>query len=592
MDKILNLIRYHPLFTADDDKLNYHEYRELTFNRLKEIINLNIIDVEGIFENTDVFLGIMDTLNMYDPSLAIKTGVNFGLFGAGLKNFGNPDQVNDYINMLNKGKIFGCLAITEIGHGSNLKALETLATWDNTLNEFIINSPTYTSQKCWIGNATCHGTHAIVFANLVYNNVNEGLHPFLVKIRDNGAVCENVYIEDNGVKKGLNGVDNGIIRFDNLRIPRENLLDKFGYVDDKGNYITDYTDENSRFGQLLSTLTGGRGTLASGANAITRRVLALSTMYSLQRRQFSGKDNIEKPLIWYKTHYTRLIPLIIRSIMYDHVLKYMMVKGVEEYKQTGTVSKKNHMLASTLKILCSEHAEESCRVARMACGGNGYSMKNKISKLHNDVTVWQTFEGDNTVLRQEICKNMFKFFADNAGKGALKILYFLRLHIQKKLITSQYVIGSKIDIDDPSDIYHILQERELILKLDIATNLIYLIEILNTDPFHAWNSNLDRLMNLSNIYMEKKVLGILLKNKRLIGNDMLKLYVYDLIERDSFGFISDNIFNANDIRYAINIKNKLCKKYSSKSIIDKLINMLNVDHHLLKVPMLSIRSKL
>merc|ERR1711963_461107 len=77
---------------------------------------------------------------------------------------------------------------------------------------------------------------------------NEGLHGILVPIRDeNMKVLPNVKVEDMGHKMGLNGVDNAKIPFDNVRVPRDNLLNRYSDVDDEGNFVSEIGSGRARF---------------------------------------------------------------------------------------------------------------------------------------------------------------------------------------------------------------------------------------------------------------------------------------------------------------------------------------------------------
>ena len=84
-----------------------------------------------------------------------------------------------------------------------------------------IHSPSYSAGKNYIGNAAEDGQLAVVFAQLEVNGQKHGVHAFLVPIRgENGDPLPGVTIEDNGLKMGLNGVDNGQIWFDHVEVPR------------------------------------------------------------------------------------------------------------------------------------------------------------------------------------------------------------------------------------------------------------------------------------------------------------------------------------------------------------------------------------
>ena len=76
-----------------------------------------------------------------------------------------------------------------------------------------------------------------VFAKLIVNGVNEGIHGVLVPIRDeNLNILPDVLVEDMGHKMGLNGVDNAKLTFNNVRVPKDNLLNKYSDVGDDGKY--------------------------------------------------------------------------------------------------------------------------------------------------------------------------------------------------------------------------------------------------------------------------------------------------------------------------------------------------------------------
>ncbi len=112
--------------------------------------------------------------------------------------------------------------MTETGHGSNVQALGTTATYDAATEEFVVHTPTAAARKDYIGNAARHGRMAAVFAQLVVGGETHGVHCLLVPIRTtDGEPLPGVTLSDCGAKLGLNGVDNGRIVFDQVRVPRE-----------------------------------------------------------------------------------------------------------------------------------------------------------------------------------------------------------------------------------------------------------------------------------------------------------------------------------------------------------------------------------
>ncbi|CAI9262063.1 unnamed protein product [Lactuca saligna] len=116
-----------------------------------------------------------------------------------------------------------------------------------------------------------HATHTVAFSQLEINGVNHGVHAFIAQIRDSdGNICPNVRIADCGHKIGLNGVDSGRIWFDNLRIPRENLLNSVADVSPDGQYLSAIKDPDQRFGAFMAPLTTSRIPIAVVAMNATK----------------------------------------------------------------------------------------------------------------------------------------------------------------------------------------------------------------------------------------------------------------------------------------------------------------------------------
>ena len=179
----------------------------------------------------------IEMLAQFDLSLMVKAGVQWGLFGGAVENLGTQHHHDTYIRDLINLDLVGCFAMTETGHGSDVQNLETTATYDQATQEFVINSPTPSSRKDYIGNAGKHATMAAVFAQLITRGETYGVHCFLVPIRDeHGEDLPGVTTSDCGHKGGLAGVDNGRIMFDEVRVPRQNLLNRYGQVDEGGAY--------------------------------------------------------------------------------------------------------------------------------------------------------------------------------------------------------------------------------------------------------------------------------------------------------------------------------------------------------------------
>ncbi|MCB0925681.1 MAG: acyl-CoA dehydrogenase family protein, partial [Mycobacterium sp.] len=257
----------------------------------------------------------IEMLAMSDLSLMVKAGVLWGLFGGAVENLGTERHHEAYVRPLITLDLLGCFAMTETGHGSDVQHLETTATYDPTTEEFVITSPTPSSRKDYIGGAAESATVAAVFAQLITRGENHGVHCFVVPIRDaEGDDLPGVRTWDCDYKGGLPGVDNGRIMFDQVRVPRENLLNRFADVAPDGTYSSPIENPNRRFFTMLGTLVRGRVTVGGSAAQAARVALDIAVRYALQRRQFTapGEDR-EVSIMDYLVHQRRLLPFVAQS---------------------------------------------------------------------------------------------------------------------------------------------------------------------------------------------------------------------------------------------------------------------------------------
>jgi len=345
-----------------------------------------------------------------DLSVLVKVGVQFGLFGGAILQLGTKPHHDAYLADLVTGKVMGCFAMTETGHGSNVQALGTTATYDVARGEFVLTTPDDASRKDYIGNAAAHADLAVVFAQLEVGGEGRGVHAFVVPVRENGRVLPGVRIEDCGRKMGLNGVDNGRIWFDGVRIPRTNLLNQFADVTAAGDYESSIDNPDKRFFTMLGTLVQGRVCVGGAGINAAKVALAIATRYAARRRQFVATDPDEEQLILdYGMHQRRLFPLIARTYALHFAQEYVagalhdVFSGVTGDEQSR---RKLESRAAGTKALGTWHATRTIQECREACGGAGYLSQNRFAALKADTDVFTTFEGDNHVLLQLVAKGL------------------------------------------------------------------------------------------------------------------------------------------------------------------------------------------
>ncbi|WP_082499070.1 MULTISPECIES: acyl-CoA dehydrogenase family protein [unclassified Rathayibacter] len=345
-----------------------------------------------------------------DPSLQIKSGVQWGLFGAAVLHLGTRPHHEKFLPGIMSLEIPGAFAMTETGHGSDVASIATTATFDEAAGDFVLHTPFRAAWKDYLGNAAVDGRAAVVFAQLVTRGVNHGVHAFFVPLRDaDGAFLPGVGGEDDGLKGGLNGIDNGRLHFDRLRVPRENLLNRYGDVAADGTYSSPIASPGRRFFTMLGTLVQGRVSLDGASVAAARIALTIAVTYGDQRRQFTGGGEREEVLLDYQRHQRRLLPRLATTYAagFAHDKLLSAFDDVFSGKNDTDESRQDlETLAAGLKALSTWHALDTLQEAREACGGAGFLAENRLTQLRADLDVYATFEGDNTVLLQLVAKRL------------------------------------------------------------------------------------------------------------------------------------------------------------------------------------------
>ena len=357
-----------------------------------------------------------------DPSLQIKAGVQWGLFASAIMHLGTADHHARLLPGAMSVEVPGAFAMTETGHGSDVASIGTTATYDPQTEGFVLHTPFRGAWKDYLGNAAAHGTAAVVFAQLITRGVNHGVHAFYVPIRDPQTMefLPGIGGEDDGLKGGLNGIDNGRLHFDRVRVPRRELLDRYGSVAADGTYTSPIASPGRRFFTMLGTLVQGRVSLDGAAVNAAKLALIIGITYGNQRRQFVGPSPTDEVLLLdYAEHQRRLLPLLAQTYAAQFAHERMLVAfdGVfSGAKDTDEDRQDLETIAAALKAASTWLALTALQASREACGGAGYLTENRLVSLKADLDVFATFEGDNTVLLQLVAKRLLadwsKEFAD------------------------------------------------------------------------------------------------------------------------------------------------------------------------------------
>jgi acyl-CoA oxidase len=547
-------------------------YREKVYDWCKILADENLGNMGypkqyGGGGNIQNYFAIMETLSYHDLSLVIKFGVQFGLWGMSIQSLGTEKHYSKYLKDIGSLQLPGCFAMTETNHGSNVKGMETTATYNHKSQTFTIHTPHEMAQKEYIGNAAVHGQIATVFAKLIIGETDYGVNAFIVPLRDtNSKILTGITIGDCGLKMGLNGVDNGTIRFENVVIPKENMLDRFASINNKGEFESPIPSDNRRFFTMLGTLVGGRIGIPRSALAAAKSGLTIAIKYSDQRRQFGPEGGSEVPILNYRIHQRRLLPLLAKTYAIHFALQYVTNRFIDK---SESEMQEIEALAAGMKAYSTWSTTAVLQECREAIGGKGYLSENRIDALKNDTEIYTTFEGDNTVLMQLVAKNRLSEFRKSFGKmDAMGMINYVYENAKTAISEKNPIVTRKTDdshlIDEEFHL-HAFKYREKTTLASAAKRIKKLIDS-GLDSYDAFNVMQHQMIDVAQAYLERVVLEqfqeaietIEDKNSKEVVLKLYQLYALSQIEKNKGWYLEDGYMEAVKTKAIRKMVNQLC----------------------------------
>jgi acyl-CoA oxidase len=529
------------------------------------------------------YFSVMETISYHDLSLVVKFGVQFGLWGMSVYFLGTEKHHKKYLKDIGTLELPGCFAMTETGHGSNVKGIETTATYNHQNKTFTIHTPNELARKEYIGNAAVHGQMATVFAQLMIDGKNYGVTAFVVPLRDKtGKLCDGVRIKDCGRKLGLNGVDNGVIYFTNVVIPKENMLDKFASVNEDGKFESPITSDNRRFFTMLGTLVGGRIGIPRSGNAASKTGLAIAVRYGDQRRQFGPDGASEVPILNYRTHQRRLMPLLANAYALHFSLQYLTDRFLNRKEEE---MQEIEALAAGLKSFATWNATTTLQECREACGGKGYLWENRIGQLKNDSDIYTTFEGDNTVLMQLVAKSrLTEFKQEFSGGGMLGIINFLAERAATSITEMNPFTIRNTDEEhllDPEFHLNAFEFRERDILISAARRLKRHIDD-GMDSFDAFNVCQHHLVQVGFAYIERIILERFQSAIKDVSDagckaaltKLCNLFALSQIDKNKGWYLEQNYMEGPKTKAIRKVLNQLCWEVRQEAV--PLVNAFGI----------------
>ena len=511
----------------------------------------------------------------YDMSLLIKAGVHFGIYADAIEYIGT----SKHHPVLQEAFAFdniGCFGLTELGHGSNVSAVETTAVFCKETRKFTLNSPTPTSAKWWIGGAGKTSHKSVIFAQMYVDGVNQGPQAFLIDIRNKSTLqpLDGVILGDCGHKNGNNGIDNGFILFRNYKVDYDSLLDRFSWIDSNGKFHTSIKKKEKRLGIMLSSLMRGRASCVIGSQMYLLNALAIAIRYSAVRRQFSSGSGPEVPILSYPLTRTRLMPNLsnlFAVLMSNHIIvsNYSFIRSKMQENHEAIEVAEFHATLSSLKALTTDWAFAGISECRKVCGGLGYSHLSRLGQLLSDHDVSLTWEGDNNVLLQQTSGFVVKQSISAMQGKPIEAASLKNLHLDFEEIRNLRA-SPELTVDN----LIVYVEHLLDLLLHRALKELQVNSARFEEYFEVWNASQPCLQKLGKVY------GILQISKvwrtrvaeekdgqcAKVVEELLELFLLDKVKEYFSVLVADGFFDSKDCERLEKEWVRACGKIGDKAV--------------------------
>jgi len=473
--------------------------------------------------------------------------------------------MEDVIDELDRLASFGTYMVTELGYGNNAAAMRTEAVHDPVSGTFVLNTPDVLAQKFMSGSGVGDApVLAVVMARLKAEGRDHGVFPFVVPLSDSEGPCAGVRVRPCP-EKPVQGLDNGVTWFDQVRIPCRNLLHggRAAFSPD-GAFRPEGGNQRKRFLAAMSRIQPGRLCMSSAAVSTGRAAAYIALRYAA-RRLTNAPGRHDVPVIDYRSHqralFTALAKVYAMTLLVNHAKR-------EYLRRQDAVTVELNQLISITKALSTWEMSEVVAVCRERCGAQGLLSVNRLVDYGSLLQGLVTAEGDNQVLLATTAGQIIAGSGDEPRDAAFR--------------------PGDGDLCDPAFAVGALRHREQALLR--AARAAMADESGGRSYFEAWNDTVGAGLAMARVRGVRTALECLVEALGELGDRrahealalLATLYGLTEIQRDAGWYLARGVLTADQVEALPATLDRLCARILPH--VETLIGGFQLSPELLRAP--------